>query len=113
MPSETSFCLPEVAIPNSLASLIVLTRSEPAFARAMTFAPEFCACNRNEERSGELSGCRTLPRTLPPHRRHHLRCIVLELLAERVIDRDEKPAVPALLQDLPGCAVRQRVGVPG
>ena len=52
--------------PNSAACLIALMVSPPALARPITLAFEACACSRNEEKSDVLSGCRTLPSTLPP-----------------------------------------------
>ena len=38
----------------------------PVLARAMTLAPEGCACSRNEEKSWLFSGWLTLPRIRPP-----------------------------------------------
>src|SRR5262249_59741672 len=46
--------------------LIELIVSPPALARPMIFALDDCACSRKEEKSGVLSGARTLPRILPP-----------------------------------------------
>ena len=53
-------------MPNCFAVLMALMRSPPAVARPITFAPEACACSRNEDMSDALSGWRTDPITLPP-----------------------------------------------
>ena len=52
--------------PNSAACLIALMVSPPALASPITLAFEACACSRKDEKSDVLSGCRTLPSTLPP-----------------------------------------------
>ena len=62
MPANFIFLL----IPNSLAALIEFTVSPPAFAKPNTCALEFCACNKNEEKSEAASGCLTEPNTRPP-----------------------------------------------
>ena len=59
------FC-PLLVMPNSAACLIELIVSPPALARPMILAFDACACSRNDEKSCVFSGCRTLPRTLPP-----------------------------------------------
>src|ERR1700709_1020785 len=52
--------------PNSLAALIALMVSPPAFARPRICALLPCACNRNDEKSLADSGCFETPSTLPP-----------------------------------------------
>src|SRR6266404_3872867 len=113
MPSETSFCLPEVAMPNSLAALIALTRSEPAFERAITLAPEFWSL---QQEGGEVARVQRMAdgaEDSSAERRHHLGSVALELMAEGVVDGDEEPAVAALFDDLSGRVVRGRISVPG
>jgi hypothetical protein len=53
-------------MPNSPACLIELMVSWPALARPMTLAFDDWACSRKDEKSCVLSGCFTLPKTLPP-----------------------------------------------
>src|SRR5689334_22213197 len=53
-------------IPNSLAALMELMVSPPAFAKPRICALEDCACSRKDEKSDADSGCLTLPNTLPP-----------------------------------------------
>ncbi|MNR47377.1 hypothetical protein D3C85_1664700 [compost metagenome] len=53
-------------MPNSLAALIALVASAPAFARARISALLLCACSRNDEKSPEDKGCFTEPTTVPP-----------------------------------------------
>src|SRR5687768_5061703 len=60
-----NFC-PPLTMPNSAPALIELMVSPPALARPTILAFEVCACSRNDEKSLVLSGCRTLPSTLPP-----------------------------------------------
>ncbi len=45
---------------------MALVVSPPALASPMILALEAWAWSRNEEKSAVLSGCRTLPSTLPP-----------------------------------------------
>src|SRR5664279_1935834 len=52
--------------PNSLAALMALMVSPPAFARPRICALLDCACSRNDEKSLADSGWRTAPTTLPP-----------------------------------------------
>ncbi|MNL39779.1 hypothetical protein D3C87_1620770 [compost metagenome] len=52
--------------PNSLAALMALVASAPAFAKARISALLACACNRNDEKSLADKGCLTDPTTLPP-----------------------------------------------
>src|SRR6187402_1508680 len=56
----------DLVIPNSLAALIVLIVSPPAFARPRICALLDCACSRNDEKSLADSGWRTDPTTVPP-----------------------------------------------
>ena len=55
-----------LVMPNSLAALIALTVSPPALARPRICALLDCACSRKDEKSLALSGCLTLPTTVPP-----------------------------------------------
>ena len=59
-------CLPSRPIPNSVACLIEAVVSAPAFASAITFAPELCACSSADEKSAVFRGRRVVPTTLPP-----------------------------------------------
>src|SRR5436305_23064 len=52
-------------MPNSLAALIELMVSPPAFARPRICALLDCACSRNDEKSLADSGCFTEPTTVP------------------------------------------------
>ncbi|MNT29393.1 hypothetical protein D3C72_1651290 [compost metagenome] len=52
--------------PNSLAALMLLMASPPAFARPRICGFADCACSRKDEKSEAPSGCLTLPSTLPP-----------------------------------------------
>src|ERR1041384_6670680 len=54
---------PPSTMPNSAACLIELMVSPPALARPIALAFDDCGCNRNDEKSDVLIGCRTLPST--------------------------------------------------
>ncbi len=72
---------------------MALTVSPPALASPITLAFEACACSRYDEKSEVLSGCRTLPSTLPPDLLHHIGGVFFEILAEGVIGSQEIPAI--------------------
>ena len=55
-----------VVTPNSCTCLMVLTRSGPALASPITWAPELCAWRSGEDMSVVPSGCLTSPSTVPP-----------------------------------------------
>ncbi|MCY1562082.1 hypothetical protein D9M68_994260 [compost metagenome] len=56
----------DLSMPNSFDAFIELMKSPPALARPSTWALEFCACSRKDEKSDALSGARTVPTTVPP-----------------------------------------------
>ena len=62
--SPASFIV--LVTPNSLAALIELMVSPPAFARPRICALLDCACSRNDEKSLVDSGCLTEPTIVPP-----------------------------------------------
>ena len=55
-----------LVMPNSFAALIALMVSPPALARPRICALELWACSKKLLKSLALSGCLTLPTTVPP-----------------------------------------------
>jgi hypothetical protein len=64
-------------MPNSVACLIEVVASAPAFARAIIFAPELYTGGNADEISAVLSGGRAISTTSPP----------VALMTRKVLDR--------------------------